>query len=205
MSRRITGGLLLAGLALAGSLACERREEAPAEAPPAAAPPAAPAPGEPPAALEQDLQDDFMAVDRANRKVSYAVIAAYNSVNGGWNFNGYADGDMRMVVPLGWTVEVFFEQRDPSVPHSAGVIDADPKALPVSGENVTMPFPRAKTLDFVRGLSAGQTDQFSFTVDKAGKFILFCGVPTHGQAGMWDWFEVSTSARMPEIHLGAGT
>ena len=38
--------------------------------------------------------------------------------------------------------------------------------------------------------------------NKPGKYFLVCGVPGHLQAGMWDRFTVSASAKTPSIQGG---
>ena len=43
-----------------------------------------------------------------------------------------------------------------------------------------------------------------FTADHAGKFSLSCLVPGHLQSGMWDWFEISSTATTPSLSTTGG-
>lgn len=146
-------------------------------------------------------QKDLLTQNRAKKQVTFKVITAYNAGNHGWNFDGYANGDMTMAVPKGWKVTMHFEQEDPSVPHSAGVAVASPSSLPASGSQATLAFSGASTSQFDQGLGPNKTEDFSFTADKAGNFLLLCGVAGHAQNGMWDHFNVVAGADSASIHF----
>ena len=70
------------------------------------------------------------------------VVAGFNPNNSNWNFNGYYDGDMTVVVPQGWRVEITLTNRDGDVPHSL-VVMADPGAdnLPLQAGREQAAFP----------------------------------------------------------------
>ena len=75
-------------------------------------------------AAEGDV--DWMRVDESARRVEFDIVAGLTPVNGNWNFNGYANGDMTITVPVGWTVVIEFSNRDANVPHSFYVSDLEP-------------------------------------------------------------------------------
>ncbi len=125
------------------------------------------------------------------------ITAALTPKSGGWNFNGYTDGELTITVPLGWNVAVNFVSRDGNVPHSVGIISADPSSLPPTGEQAKIAFRGAYTYPLTQGLRAFQEQSFDFTADKSGTFILYCGVPGHAAAGMWDYFVVAEGIDRP--------
>jgi hypothetical protein len=49
------------------------------------------------------------------------------------------------------------------------------------------------------GLTAGQTDVVKFLANRAGSFLIFCGVPGHGAAGMWIRLMVDSTATAPAV------
>lgn len=146
------------------------------------------------------ITPEWMSVDRDNKKVGLSIVAGLTTTNSGWNFNGYADGAMTIAVPLDWQVEIRFTSRDANYPHSVGVIEIEDE-MPVSGDEATIAFPRAFSLDFVRGFFGPREDTFDFKADRAGRFWLFCGVPPHGKGGMWDYFLVSGEISEPYVEV----
>lgn len=143
---------------------------------------------------------DWMTFDVEKRKVSLYVVAGLTTANSGWNFNGYANGDMTIVVPLGWTVEIRFTSRDANYPHSVGIVEIEDE-MPASGDQAKIAFPRAFSLQFSRGFFGPREDKFDFKVDRAGRFWMLCGVPPHARGGMWDYFVVSEEAEEPYVEL----
>lgn len=152
-----------------------------------------------PAAVSAQGLQQYMSQNRSAQTVTYQIKATLDATNHGWNFNGYANGNMRIVVPQGWKVSVQFKNLSPMLPHSAGVIAASPDNLPASGDSATLAFPGAATDQFTAGLGPNSTGQFSFTADQAGEYLLYCGVPGHGRGGMWVHFQVSASADSASI------
>ncbi|MBA2565095.1 MAG: hypothetical protein H0V09_06690 [Gemmatimonadetes bacterium] len=139
----------------------------------------------------------WMEVDEAGRKVSFDIVAGSTSTNSAWNFNGYAEGDMTITVPVGWTVTMTFSNADGDVPHSLYVLDDAP---PFETELPEQPdIPRAYSINLKNGIGAGKTDTLRFPVDKPGKYTMPCGVFGHAKAGMWDWLVVSEGARRPSV------
>ena len=89
---------------------------APAPAPaPAATPTAAPSAG--PAAA------DWVTVDESAQTVTINLIAGETTANVSWNYNGYSKGEATVVVPVGYTVTINFENQDPVNFHSLAVLD----------------------------------------------------------------------------------
>jgi hypothetical protein len=123
-------------------------------------------------------------------------VAGLTGLNGALNFNGFRDGGLTLTVPLGWTVVMNFRNHDGMLPHSAEVV-ADTHPLPTVP--VAPAFPRAFTLRLDQGLVSEQTDTLRFIAFKGGSYLIFCGVPGHGAAGMWIRFVVSGSIRKPSL------
>ncbi len=123
----------------------------------------------------------------ATKTVNLTVVAAYNSVAGGFNFNGYNNGGLTITVPKGAKVVVAFTNKAP-LPHSAVIT---PYASRTLGSNFPLAFKGASTPSPSDGKSNVSTPQvFSFTADKVGLYALVCGVPGHAVGGMWITFAV---------------
>jgi hypothetical protein len=43
----------------------------------------------------------------------------------------------------------------------------------------------------------------AFEADEAGDYLWFCGVPGHGQSGMWTRFAVAADAEAPYVTVAA--
>ena len=136
----------------------------------------------------------YLSYDSASKSVAITLVAAANSALGGFNFNGGSSGNQTITVPLGWTVEIDFQNHD-VVPHSA-LLTAAQMPLPAVPDEPA--FPRAFTSHLIDGLPAqtGQ-DNVQFTADGAGQYLIACGVPGHAQSGMFIRFVVSDSATVP--------
>ena len=100
-----------------------------------------------------------MTVDAGAHKVTIDVVAGFNPNNSNWNFNGYYDGDITVVVPEGWEVEMTLTHRDGAVPHSL-VVMADPGTdnLPLQAGREQAAFPRAYSRSPEQGIPAGDHD-----------------------------------------------
>jgi sulfocyanin len=155
-------------------------------------------------AAEEQLVPTWMTVDADAHKVTMDVVAGFNPSNSNWNFNGYYDGGMTVVVPVGWQVEITLTHRHDEVPHSL-VVMADPGAdnLPLQAGREQATFPRAYSRSPEQGISAGDQDTIAFKTNKTGDFLWFCGIPGHGQSGMWTRFVVTGDAETPYITITA--
>lgn len=146
------------------------------------------------------ISPDWLSFDKENRKVGLYIVAALSTNNSGWNFNRYANGDMTIVVPRDWLVEIRFTSRDANYPHSVGIVEIEDE-IPVSGDQVKVAFPRAFSLMFTRGEFGPDEDTFDFRANKTGRFWIFCGVPVHAKGGMWDYFVVSDEISEPYVEV----
>jgi sulfocyanin len=141
----------------------------------------------------------WMTVDTGAQTVTMDVVAGFSPNNSNWNFNGY-EGEMTVVVPEGWRIEIIFTNRDGDVPHSLVVMaDPGPDNLPLQAGREQAAFPRAYSRSPEQGISAGDRDTISFETNKTGDFLWFCGVPGHGQSGMWIRFAVTGDADSPYV------
>ena len=140
---------------------------------------------------------DWMRVDEAAKRVEFDLVAGLTPTNGSWNFNGYANGDLTITVPVGWTVVMNFTNHDANVPHSVYVLDREPPFPQVMPDQPGIP--RAYSINLHTGIAAGRDDTLRFPVNAAGRYTLPCGVPGHAASGMWDRFVVSAEAGRPSV------
>jgi sulfocyanin len=146
-----------------------------------------------------EIAPAWMKVDAATEIVRLQIVGSADGTNGTMNFNGYGQGEMSVIVPLGWTVHVDFENKGlGALPHSLVIINP---VTPLPIEDGVPAFPRALTVRLVPGLLAGETDSFEFAANKEGRFLFFCGVTGHGVAGMWDYLIVSKEAKLPRVEV----
>ncbi len=138
----------------------------------------------------------WLRFDAAARTARFQLIAGLTGLNGALNFNGFRDGGLNFVVPVGWKTEIAFRNHDGMLPHSAEII-APRTPLPV--EPVDPAIPRAFTLRLAEGLPSEARDTMRFTAQPAGDYFIFCAVPGHGASGMWIRFRVSATAKTPSI------
>ena len=142
------------------------------------------------------VDPSWLQVDSVTKTVTFQLVAGLTGLNGALNFNGFRDGGLTLAVPVGWTVVMHFRNHDGMLPHSAEVI-VDTHPLPTGP--VAPAFPRAFTLRLDQGLISEQTDDLRFIADRGGSYLIFCGVPGHGAAGMWVRFAVSGSVTKPSL------
>lgn len=154
--------------------------------------------GTQPAAVDT-VTPDWIGYDAIAKTIDLKITAALTHVNGGWNFNGYSNGDLTITVPLDWRVHVDFVSRDGNVPHSLGIIAGEPGSLPPSGDQARAVFRGAYTVPFTQGLGAYKEQSFDFVANKTGTFILYCGVPGHAASGMWNYFTVVEGRAAPLV------
>ena len=179
--------LTLGAVALLGCGSGEEGE------PPASAPDAA---AEADAAAPAAIPADWISVDDAGRTVTVTLVVGETDANNRWNFNGYANGEATVVVPVGYTVTIDFENRDPVHRHSVGVLARVASYPPVFDE-ATPVFDGAITANATSMTEAtapgGGTESITFVASEAGEYALVCPVPANAVTGMWIGFEVSES------------
>lgn len=124
--------------------------------------------------------------DPAAKTVHLRILAGYHSVNGGFNFDGYANGKMVVTVPLGWKVDVLFKNVG-ELNHSFVV---EPFGEKITSSHPKPAFAGAEVPDPVVGVKPGGTATAAFAAAKAGHYRFLCGVPGHAAIGMWDVLNV---------------
>lgn len=158
------------------------------------APSPLPAAPEPPIDTGPVQVDRFLWYDTSRKLARLRLVAAYTGANDGLNFNGGTAGDRTLVVPLGWRVNVTVANDDDALSHSALVARHE---VPVPPEPPPPAFAGAAIPSLARGLPSGESEEMSFVASSTGQFMLVCGMPGHGESGMWIGFEVSASAAVP--------
>jgi uncharacterized membrane protein/uncharacterized cupredoxin-like copper-binding protein len=141
------------------------------------------------------IVDKWLSYSAATKTVDIVLDAG---VDDGYNFNGYANGAMKITVPLGWKVDVSFFNASTSYNHSAMVV---PISQIKAQSNMTPAFAGASLPHPVQGLSPGAKGSFSFVAARAGHYGIACDVPGHMELGMWDAFNISATAPAPSIVL----
>ena len=152
----------------------------------------------PASAQQQRVDPTWLTFDKTAKTVRFHLIAGLTGLNGALNFNGFRDGKLTLVVPVGWQTEIDFRNHDGMLPHSAEVI-APQMPLPTQPGDPAIPL--AFTLKLAQGLPSEATDVMRFAAEPAGEYLIFCGVPGHGAAGMWIRLRVSATARTPALLL----
>lgn len=135
----------------------------------------------------------FLAVDARRHRVTITLIASYDGVNGGFNFDGYSRFLM-WTVPRGWTVRVLCENRGP-LRHSCAVMQGAGATTPAF-RGASTPQPRI-------GLEAGHKASFTFRAARTGVFRFACLVPGHESARMWDVLKIVRRGRPTVVDLQA--
>jgi sulfocyanin len=137
-----------------------------------------------------------MQWDASTKSMTLPMVSGLSKNAGGWNFDGQARGSMTIVVPLGTKVTMPYYNED-IVPHSLGVVAGSPTNVPSQPSQPA--FPQAMTKNFQQGIPTNQGDTVIFTADKAGTYLIVCGVAGHAASGMWVVFQVSPTANQPQI------
>jgi hypothetical protein len=142
------------------------------------------------------IDSTWLSYDAATKTVHFQLIAGLTGLNGALNFNGFRDSDLVLVVPAGNKVVVDFTNNDGMLPHSAEVIKA---TLPVPPGGTDPAIQRAYTNKLLEGLPPLAKDGMTFTANPPGDYFISCGVPGHGQEGMYIGLKVSTTAKVPSF------
>jgi len=157
------------------------------------------------AASSENFVPSWMKIQAPARLVRLDIIAGWNANNGALNYNGYFSGDMTVVVPVAWTIDLVFKNTDAMLPHSLVVTrpfksDEMPDLAGVD----QVAIPRAYTNDPDKGIPSTKTDTVRFIAKDAGEFYFFCGAPGHGHGGMWTRLKVDPAAEAPYVMLAEG-
>ncbi len=156
--------------------------------------PAAPAPAD----SAPPRPEQFIRLGDDGKRVKLVLVSAWNGANYGMNFDGFAKGGARLVVPVGTEVEVTFTNRSP-VPHSVIVVERPMVKRLQMGDPA---FEGASTPNPVRGTTGSKGEVFQFKASEAGDYAFACGFPSHAANGHWIAFEVSASAKAPSFQFG---
>jgi hypothetical protein len=138
---------------------------------------------------------EFMTYDIEARIVELTVIAAFNQLNSGYNFNGAPDGTHRLIVPPGWQVRIAFANRD-VIPHSVAAI-RETKLMPL---RIARPFFRgAASKALLRGgvPAGGREDGIEFVANVPGSYLIACGMTGHAALGTYIRMVVTADAIVP--------
>lgn len=142
--------------------------------------------------------EDFLSVSPDGKTVRIVMVSAFNGANYGMNFNGFAKGGAKYVVPVGADVEVTFTNRSP-VPHSVVVVEKPQVKRLQMGDPA---FEGAATPNPVRGTTGTKGETFRFKATEAGDYAFACGFPSHAANGHWIALEVSDKATVPSLQFG---
>jgi Sulfocyanin (SoxE) domain len=134
----------------------------------------------------------WLSYDSVQRTATITVVPAYDNAYGGFNFNGYAKGQVAVIVPVGLRVAVRCANTGQGGRHSCAI---------VRGAGATRPaFLRASSPHPVSGLAPGRTASFSFLTRALGVYRIASLVPNDERAGMWDVLEIKR-VRLPTVTL----
>jgi len=136
----------------------------------------------------------FLSVSLAAKAARLTMLAALDSSNNGFNFDGYGRGELIASVPKGWRVTVQFENRGPRRASAAVVTGA---------RSATLAFPGASVPDPIQGIAPGGKSQFSFTAGRTGVFRISSLVPGQAEARMYAVLVVTPGGR-PSITARPG-
>jgi len=106
-------------------------------------------------AQQQAIDPTWLSFNAAARTARFQLIAGLTGVNGALNFNGFSDGGLTLVVPVGWQTEIDFRNHDGMLPHSAEIITP---RTPLPVQSVAPAIPQAFTLRLDEGLVSEATD-----------------------------------------------
>src|SRR5258708_4203010 len=149
------------------------------------------------ATAKPQIDCNWLTVDTTAKTATFQLTSGLTPLNGGLNFNGFNDGKLTLTVPTGWTVVIRFTNHDANLPHSAEVVDTT-KPMPAGPVDPPV-FAHAMTGKLMTGVPSGESDSLRFVASKAGSYMIFCGVPGHGLAGMWIRFKVSPTEKRPTL------
>ena len=143
--------------------------------------------------IDPALEATFLVFDTLKKSATFQLTAG-TEIPDHVSFNGARRGERVLTIPVGWRIGIEFTNRDAELPHSAtivAVLEPVPEQLPLPA------FPQAQTAKVDAGLLEGDSDEISFVADRAGRYMIACGVMGHAEHGQWIVLEVSSTARVP--------
>jgi sulfocyanin len=139
----------------------------------------------------QQATPRWLVYNAKARTATLTLIAVYG---GGFDFNGYGNGDMIVSVPAGTKVTVKFINKDTADIHSAFFTPYANRYGPFLEDDAPA-FKGASSPDPIDGSLDGKTYTFTFTATPAGNYTIVCAVPGHAPSGMWDTFTVTKGGK----------
>jgi Sulfocyanin (SoxE) domain len=134
---------------------------------------------------------DWLSYRGVRKAAAITVIPAYNNSYQGFNLNGYAKGEVAVIVPVGWAVTVRCLNTGLDGRHSCAI---------VRGPNATHPALARASSEPLHGLAHGPSASFSFFTKEPAVYRIASLVPGQQQSGMWDVREI-TRSRLPRVIL----
>lgn len=131
----------------------------------------------------------ILRAHRGLHRISLLLVAGEDSAFGGFNFDGYGAGQMTVVVPLGWRVDVTCKNASNALTHSCAVVRGGARATR-AGPVVF----GAASPDRHGGLPIHSSATFSFLAARAGRYRIADLVTAHEADGDWDWLLVRRGA-----------
>jgi hypothetical protein len=141
----------------------------------------------------------YVWVNAAKKLVVFQILAAQTSVNNGFNFDGYYNGQATFTVPQYWSVTFEYKNKA-ALPHSMAITSGH--VAPAKLELFSFS-PVASSTPNV-GNVGNLWQLVSMTADHAGHYYMACLVPGHLQSGMWANFVVSSTATTPSLSTSGG-
>ncbi len=137
----------------------------------------------------------ILVADDSSKTVHLLLVSSSTNAYGGFNFDGYGDGAMRVTVPLGWRVDVTCKNASAIFSHSCAIVDA----VALSPTGAALAFSGATSPDPQSGERPGNAATFSFVASRVGNYRIACLISGHEIDGMWDWLTVSRGG-LPTLH-----
>jgi len=104
---------------------------------------------------------------------------------------------LTLTVPLGWSVVMHFRNHDGMLPHSPR---SSRTPIPFLQGQLRPLSPALSRSGWSRDWCPSRPMTFALLRIR-GSYLIFCGVPGHGAAGMW--VRLAVSAQLPGRHLAA--
>ncbi|OOV12738.1 hypothetical protein BXU09_15075 [Deinococcus sp. LM3] len=141
--------------------------------------------------------------DAAKKTASLSLVAGSDQSNAGLNFNGKHGEQSTLTVPLGWTVELHYRNAG-TMPHSVVVVEAPSKGmaqkLPLKFSEASAAFTGAHSKNVTGGMGRTvPTEMVRFTANKAGDYLIACGVTGHAMGGQYLKLHVNVQARVATL------
>jgi hypothetical protein len=123
----------------------------------------------------------YLHVESATRTAVVTLIAGHPATDIQFNFDGYGNGALVLVVPVGWQVTIQCMNHG-TVPNSCAVVTDGSATEPAQ--------PGWSTPDPHRGLDPGQSASFVFAPTAKGAYRIASLVDGSEASGMWADLEV---------------